>query len=85
MDDEKLAVPSLDLASTQEICEELARRHKCFLLVAVSRPEEAGSDLDPISVVCRGGQLNAVGMARYAERALMDLMLGDCEEDDDAD
>jgi hypothetical protein len=79
------AAPALDLATYDEIVQELRRRHKSMLLVVVGHPEKAGGHLDPIDLRCYGGQLAAVGMARYAEQALLGMMFDNTDDDDEED
>lgn len=67
--------PGLDLATFEEILAELQRRYKSLLVVTVESPQKADDDMDIVMVRTFGGQISGLGLARYADRAITDLIM----------
>lgn len=85
-EDELIDVPpTLDTATDEEIWSEIRKRSKSALLVILKRPKRADDDMDPIGIFVGGGQLNAVGMARYAEQAIMQMIFDNDPDEEESD
>lgn len=77
--DDTVGPVALDTATLDQIAAELKARNRAVLVVVLAHPASPGDEVSPIELHSFGGQLTAIGLARYAEQALMG-MFSDQEE-----
>jgi hypothetical protein len=68
-----VADSNLELAATDDLIEELYRRHRAVLVVA-SKPKKTDPEISLYGYWYSGSSVEACGLAHYAARAMLDQM-----------
>lgn len=75
-------MPDLELATTEEIWNELRKRHPIMILV-FEEDDKLNSNESEVSTRWSGGYLSGIGLARYTEKRIYELIARQSHEDSD--